>query len=280
MISLNLGMDYTGETIEIGEGVMGQVAKMLEPMVVDDYTHWDHHIPIYEHAHLHAVLTAPLLVGGRLLGVIGVGSSDPVRRYSQSDLTLLNLFAQQAAIAVENAHLFDEIQTQAITDELTGLYNRRGLFELGQREIERAARHQRPISVLMFDIDHFKQVNDQHSHAVGDQVLRHLASLCRGSLRKTDILGRYGGEEFAVLLLETGPERAFIIAERFRRAVETTLIETVQGPLMVTISCGVTSALEDIPELRVLLDQADTALYFAKQSGRNQTRRFIEVNND
>jgi len=277
MISLNLGIDFTGEIIEIGEGVMGQAAKTLQPQVVEDYSHWDQRIPIYERAKIHAALAAPLLVGGRLLGVIGVGSSDPARRYSQSDLNLLNLFAQQAAIAVENARLFDEIQTQAITDELTGMYNRRGLFELGQPEIERAARHLRPISVLLFDIDHFKQVNDLHSHAVGDQVLRHLAVMCRGSLRKTDILGRYGGEKFAVLLLETGPERALIIAERFRSAVETTLIETSQGPLWVTVSCGVTSAFGDIPELRVLLDQADTALYVAKQSGRNQTRCFDEV---
>jgi len=275
-LSLNLDVDYTGMIMDLGEGVMGRVAQTLEPMVVENYTHWDQRIPAYDGSVLSTVFAAPLLVGKRLLGVIGVGSTDPNRRISQSDLNLLNLFAQQAAIAVENARLFDEIQTQAITDELTGLYNRRGLFEIGQREIERAERHDRPISVLLFDIDHFKLVNDHHSHAVGDQVLRHLASLCRTSLRKTDILGRYGGEEFAIILQETGPDRAFIIAERFRRAVQSSQVETARGQLKITISCGVTSARGAIPELRVLLDQADTALYAAKQAGRNCTRRYYE----
>jgi diguanylate cyclase (GGDEF)-like protein len=213
------------------------------------------------------------------LGVIGVGTTDPKYRYNQSDLTLLNLFAQQAAIAVENARLFEEIKSRAVTDELTGLYNRRGLFELGKIEVERAIRYQRPLSVILFDIDHFKLVNDRYSHAVGDQVLRQLAELCRRTVRASDIVGRYGGEEFAVVLPETRLEEAQQVAERFRLAAEEITIPInnkmpTLGNLKVTISCGVMCAEHEIPELAVLIDRADTALYNAKMAGRNRTETF------
>jgi diguanylate cyclase (GGDEF)-like protein len=273
-ISSNLGSDFKGEWLSLGEGVMGHVAETLEPFVVDDYADWEGRSKRYDKIRLHAALAAPMVIGGRLLGVIGVGTNDPHRHYTSSDLTLLNLFAQQAAIAVENARLFDEIQTQAITDMVTGLYNRRGLFEIGMREILRSLRSDRPISVIMFDIDHFKRVNDRYSHAVGDQVLRWLAGMGSMSLRKTDILARYGGEEFAVLLPETKLEDALRIAERFRIAVAETPVETTHGSLHITISCGVTFATGEVPELAVLLDQADTALYLAKQAGRNRTEVF------
>jgi len=277
VVSYNLGMTGQDIHLERDEGIMGIVAKTLEPASVDDYVSWEGRSPHYTGVPLHAVAAAPLLIGGRLLGVLGIGTIDPTRRLSATDLTLLNLFAQQAAIAVENARLFETLQTQAITDPLTGLFNRRGLFDFGQHEIEIAIRKNRPFSVILFDIDHFKLVNDRHSHAVGDDVLLQLARRCSAILRRSDILGRYGGEEFAVLLPETELQDAIMIANRFRLVVSESPLDTRRGPIGITISCGVTTAIEEIPDLAVLLDQADTALYASKQAGRNQTTAFERI---
>lgn len=277
VVSHNLGMNGQEIHLSLDEGIMGSVAKTLEPTLVEDYMAWEGRSLQYTGVALHAVAAAPLIIGSRLLGVIAIGTIDPDRRLSASDIKLLNLFAQQAAIAVENARLFETLQVQAVTDPLTGLFNRRGLFDFGQHEIEVAIRKSRPFSVIMFDIDHFKLINDRLSHAAGDDVLCELALRCRSILRRSDILGRYGGEEFAVLLPETELDDAVLIADRFRLAVSERPVNTRRGPVDLTISCGVTTACEDIPELAVLLDQADTALYSAKQAGRNQTHAFEKL---
>jgi len=122
----------------------------------------------------------------------------------------------------------------------------------------------------MLDIDHFKQVNDIYSHAVGDQVLRALAETCRANLREVDLLGRYGGEEFAILLPETDVQGAEQVAERLRHEIASAPVMTRRGPITVTVSLGVTGALNGSSELAVLLDRADTAMYAAKQAGRDR----------
>jgi diguanylate cyclase (GGDEF)-like protein len=122
----------------------------------------------------------------------------------------------------------------------------------------------------MLDIDIFKRVNDIYSHAVGDQVLRALAKVCQENLREVDLLGRYGGEEFAILLPETDAQAAEQVAERLRQQIASTPVETPRGPISFTVSLGVTIALDGISELAVLLDRADTAMYAAKQAGRNR----------
>ncbi len=277
VVSRGLGGKFPGEWIAMGEGVMGKAAEKLELMIVEDYQSWEPRPGTNLADNLHAAMAAPLVIRGRLLGVIGVGTSRVDQRFNDFDLRLLSLFAGQAAIAVENARLFESLQTQAITDELTGLYNRRGLIELGRREALRAGRTKKPIAVMMFDIDHFKQVNDRFSHATGDRVLKMLAEQGRRCLRQTDVLGRYGGEEIAVVLPETSEQEAFQIAERFRQAAASASLETERGLVSVTLSCGISWAVEDIPELAVMLDRADTALYAAKQAGRDQTRLYREV---
>jgi diguanylate cyclase (GGDEF)-like protein/PAS domain S-box-containing protein len=270
VVSHNLGKDYTGARLTLGEGAMGKVAATRQPLFAENYQKWDGRSPQYGDAPLHAILAAPMLIRNRLVGVIGVGDSDPTRCFTPADLHLLTLFTQQAAIAVENARLFEETRRLAITDPLTGLYNRRGLFELGQREIDRVHRFHRPLAAIMLDIDIFKRVNDIYSHAVGDQVLRALAKVCQENLREVDLLGRYGGEEFAILLPETDAQAAEQVAERLRQQIASTPVETPRGPISFTVSLGVTIALDGISELAVLLDRADTAMYAAKQAGRNR----------
>ena len=186
------------------------------------------------------------------------------------------IFAGQVGLALQNARLFEEIQQLAMTDELTGISNRRFLTELGRREINRAQRFARPFSILFMDIDHFKVVNDTYGHAVGDQVLRFLAEYCQKNLREVDVFGKYGGEEFVVLLPETDTSEAVIIAERLRDKIKNEPIATTVGPLAITVSFGVASFSQAMHDFDMLLYQADMAMYAAKQAGRNQVCAYLQ----
>ncbi|HNB50408.1 MAG TPA: diguanylate cyclase [Anaerolineales bacterium] len=163
----------------------------------------------------------------------------------------------------------------ATIDPLTGLFNRRHYFHLAEAAFTRALYDTTSLCVLMFDIDHFKNVNDTYGHLIGDKVLIAAAQLIRNGLRTSDILGRYGGEEFAAILPETTLEQGHLVAERIRQSIESTPIETEKGPISITISGGVGLIFVDDSfstlTLNVLIDRADQALYQAKQAGRNRT---------
>jgi diguanylate cyclase (GGDEF)-like protein len=180
---------------------------------------------------------------------------------------LLLLGAQRVELELRDAK--DVLQTLASTDDLTGIHNRRALLERMESEITRARRYQSPLSVILFDLDHFKTVNDTHGHATGDQVLRSAVERCLGELRQHDAFGRLGGEEFAVLAPETGLEGAVELAERLRRKLATTPIPTESGPLEVTASFGVAVLPPERASREDLLRSADLAVYTAKSGGRN-----------
>lgn len=164
------------------------------------------------------------------------------------------------------------LERLAYTDGLTGLLNRRSFTELGTVEIRRAKRHQRPLALLMIDIDHFKKVNDTYGHHCGDDVIRALAGCCRSHLRKSDLIGRIGGEEFVAFLPETELRGAAGLAERLRKAIAESIVETDGNKIRYTISVGVAvlSAADD--GLETLLERSDVALYRAKNCGRNCVR--------
>jgi diguanylate cyclase (GGDEF)-like protein len=209
-------------------------------------------------------------VQDRDLGLLRL-DHDMAGSFSAHDIDRLRPFASAAAIALENARLFREVQRLATIDDLTGIYNRRALFEQAAREVQRAVRFAHPLSITMFDLDHFKQVNDTHGHAAGDQALRMVAQRCRESIRAVDILGRFGGEEFVVVLPETNTAGACLAAERVRRRIVDTPIVTDHGAIRVTCSLGVTS-LGPNDDFDTLLKRADQALYDAKAAGRNCVR--------
>jgi len=163
-----------------------------------------------------------------------------------------------------------KLRELATTDSLTGLHNRRRFLELSEREFTRSTRYERPLAMFMIDIDHFKNVNDTHGHDVGDEVLRSLAEISIMALRKADIVGRLGGEEFGVLLPETELEAAIEVADRLRLSVERTNISTNAGELNITVSIGVATMPPKTRSTQALLKRADIALYDAKQSGRNR----------
>src|SRR5438128_2355344 len=217
-----------------------------------------------------AALVVPLISRGEVVGLVTL-ESNKTGAYDEEKARLAMSFTQPAVIAVENARLFDEVQRLATLDGLTGTHNRRHFMELAQLQFESARRFAQPLTAIMIDVDRFKQVNDTLGHAVGDQVLRAVAERVRNTLRTVDILGRTGGEEFAVLLPGTGRKAASsVLAERIRRAVGDGAVHTESGPVHVPIRPGVASAGPDCPDLAALLRAADAALYEAKQGGRNR----------
>lgn len=173
--------------------------------------------------------------------------------------------------ALTNAHKYDAIRRQVVNDHLTGLYNRRYFMNRAAEEVERSLRHQAPLSVLMIDIDHFKDFNDTYGHATGDRVLQTVARAMKDVLRKPDVCSRHGGEEFAVLLPNTPGDNAYFVADRVRRTLSGTRYTGLGLPpeVNITISVGVATCPRDATVLDELMELADKALYQAKAGGRD-----------
>lgn len=180
------------------------------------------------------------------------------------------LFLNTTRIEHELKDSREELRALALTDPLTGVRNRRALYNSAQHEIARAARSGEPVTLLMIDVDHFKKVNDRHGHPVGDQALRQVAAAITRTLRASDIVTRFGGEEFAVLLIEAPAEMALATAERLRAAIAAEEIRAPDGPVRVTVSIGVAAAKGAAIDFEALIRNADDALYRAKHAGRNQ----------
>jgi diguanylate cyclase (GGDEF)-like protein len=187
----------------------------------------------------------------------------------ESDLPTVSLFASQVAAALQNANLLTEVGRLAITDELTGIFNRRHFFEMAEQKFAHAQKNNHPLSVLIVDIDHFKQFNDCYGHVVGDQVLREAARLMCTAMRESDIIGRYGGEEFSIILPDTTKKAAVYVAERLISQVSDVPIETEAGKLTIQLSIGVGGMSKETPTLHSLIVRADQAMYLAKSAGRN-----------
>ena len=220
------------------------------------------------HDHIRSWLGVPLIAQERTIGLLAIDSSE-ANHFTEENINLAEKFASQVAVVLENARLFKETQTQAITDALTGVYNRRGLHQLGDFELRRARRINRSFCIMIFDIDHFKRINDHYGHKAGDQVLQKLAEQCQKTSRTVDLISRYGGEEFVILLPETNLESACRVAERLRQSIMNEPFPTDAGALRITISIGVAEARE-IDTLHTLIERADVALYKAKETGRNR----------
>jgi diguanylate cyclase (GGDEF)-like protein len=167
----------------------------------------------------------------------------------------------------------------AMTDPLTNLYNRRYFMQRGSEEFKRSWRTSQPLSLLMLDIDHFKKVNDTHGHEAGDMALQQIAAALKSSLRETDILGRMGGEEFAVLLPNTLAKDAGVLAERIRQSVENLLFLVPGASLTITISIGVAMIADEMSDMDDMLRNADAAMYKAKHRGGNRVMQYDDILN-
>jgi diguanylate cyclase (GGDEF)-like protein len=222
-------------------------------------------------------INVPLMLRGKLVGFLSMGNQ-MAQAYHDPEISLANSFADQVSIAIENARLFKEIQDLAITDGLTGLFNRRHFYQMANLEFQRSSRYNRPLSLLMIDVDLFKRINDTYGHLVGDKVLNNVAQKCLLKVRGGDLAGRYGGEEFSLLLPETNEASALALAERLRATIAETPLVIGQGQVKITVSIGVAQKDSECNNLEELLRRSDEALYIAKNAGRNCVRVWSDQN--
>lgn len=220
---------------------------------------------------IRSYIGAPIHFKGKTLGFLNLDASTP-NFFQTIHLSRLQAFADQAAVAIQNAQMYEEKQRLAITDSLTGLYNRRFFFTVLENEVERSKRYEKDLSLIMMDIDHFKQVNDIFGHQVGDNVLKSVVDMSLENLRKMDVMCRFGGEEFIILLPETARHDAVLAAVRICRKIEAANLQTPKGDVSVTVSIGVTGLNESTASLDDLISVVDDALYKAKEAGRNCVR--------
>jgi diguanylate cyclase (GGDEF)-like protein len=261
--------------VPLGASAAGRAAQSGEPVHVADVASSDvyrkgEHL---EREGLRSLLSLPLLVRGRCIGVMTFYHRQP-RGYDEEELRFLMTFAGTVSIAVDNARLYGEQARLAVTDGLTGLYNHQHFHEALAAEVGRARRYGQPLSLVLVDIDHFKQYNDAWGHQAGDALLRELAGVFRSAARQNDLVARYGGEEFAFLLPQTDKRQATALAKRLCRAVLRRRYEggeALPGGRL-TISLGVASYPEDVGLPHELVTRADQALYRAKSLGRNQVQ--------
>jgi diguanylate cyclase (GGDEF)-like protein len=216
---------------------------------------------------VESLICAPLIYEGRVRGVITLSKLGS-EQFDENSLRLLEIIAAQTAIAFDRARLYTELRTEAVTDPLTRLYNRRYLLERLSEERSRARRNQHPLLVLLLDLDRFKTVNDRYGHDAGDVVLVELARLLRGVMRAEDVLARYGGEEFCVLLPELSLEEGLVLAERLRAIVATHAFPAAAGVGQVTVSVGL-AAFDPAETGTDVVSRADRAMYAVKAAGGN-----------
>ncbi|MCP4129442.1 MAG: diguanylate cyclase [bacterium] len=223
---------------------------------------------------IHSILCIPIIVGSgiepELVGLLYLENNLAAKAFTENIIETLEIICLSASGRLE-------LSKEAAIDGLTGLYNRKNFDYLLHQEIVTARRRENKLSLIMIDIDHFKSFNDTWGHQVGDLVLKEVAAAIKNNCRESDIVARYGGEEMAVILPEIGPDQALVIAEKIRIKVETLIIdhpEENKPQLQVTISLGVSSLSEQVPDKEKLVKAADDALYISKQEGRNRVSLF------
>ena len=261
--------------MELKQGDKSQTGYTIlrgEPVLVQDYNKLTEFSvpPLVSRFKIASGLSVPMLSRGKVIGAM-LAHAKTSCHFNQEAIPILSLIANQTAITVDKIRLHNETEQFAFTDELTGLYNRRHFIKMAEGEVDRAIRYKHSLAYIMFDLDRFKQVNDTYGHPAGDQVLKTVASLVRQELRDIDLLGRYGGEEFVILLPETNLRGAREVAERLRKQVARTQITIAQGKISITISLGVSIVSPECNSLTQLIEASDKALYAAKEGGRNQT---------
>ncbi len=232
-----------------------------------------------------SVALLPLVRYGRLIGSLNIGSFKRDRFVRGVRTDFLEHYAAVVAICIENGINLERLKRQGLTDTLTAINNRRFFDQRLSEEMERVERSGEPLSAMLLDVDLFKSINDTYGHQVGDEVLREVAALIRTQLRGSDVLSRYGGEEFAALLAKTGSEEAEEVAERVRQSIEARQFEVAgHEAFSVTISIGVVTLRvepkegnESLPT-DLLIGYADKALYRAKETGRNRVVSGGEIN--
>jgi diguanylate cyclase (GGDEF)-like protein len=250
--------------LNIGEGVIGLAAenKMLvsrTSQVSDAYDGID--------------IGVPILFKERLLGVIGLGK---IKEKGGNEKRFISMIADLAGVSLQSSSYLKIVKEEASTDSLTGLHNRRYLFETAKEVTQKAIAHHSPVSVFIFDIDHFKRYNDINGHAEGDRILVELSRLLKENSRGTDVVARFGGEEFIVLMPDTDKDSSLRYAEKIRKVIEEYPFNhrEKQPSGYISISGGIAAFPFDGNSLSAVIRRADEALYESKRSGRNRVMRY------
>lgn len=267
-------------TFKLGEGVCGKVAEAGEAAMIQDVSK-EKDFLYYKgkEKNIGSFYSTPLKAReGKVIGVLNV-HKEKRGAFRDKDLLVYNAVAMHIAQALENSRLFQETQDKAITDDLTGLYSRRYFMEIMGKEVSKAKRNGTSFSLLMFDVDHFKKVNDTFGHLVGDDVLRSLSASLQKNTRQEDVLARYGGEEFVILLPGIKLDDAEYVAQKLRRGVKKDVSVDIDGqpPYPVTISGGVSCYPGCGMSIEEIIDAADKALYTAKSEGRDRISNAAEI---
>ncbi|GAA3973861.1 diguanylate cyclase [Allohahella marinimesophila] len=289
-VQLSRPIDFSSDQ-SLPTTILQYVARTREPVILGETMPSSQFSsdPYLQHKQPASVLCAPILRRSTILGMIYLENSLASNAFTPEHMQTIQFLAAQTAISLENASLYSHLEARvaqrtrelneanekltylATTDSLTQAFSRHHFLELATQELHRTLRFNRPLVIMMIDIDHFKKINDTYGHAVGDQALLMVASIIRQGLRDLDIFGRLGGEEFAVLVPETTLEEGLQLAERLRALVEKTAIESPPHSFHVTISIGLSAALGPDATIISLLQQADKGLYKAKRNARNRT---------
>ncbi|HNW33350.1 MAG TPA: diguanylate cyclase [Candidatus Ozemobacteraceae bacterium] len=258
-----------------GKGIAGMVLASGKPIVCRDCAGDDRFKKYEADAGVETPLflcTVPLIVQGKTIGVINLADRSDPENFGDADLELLMAIANQLAVSIENAKLHE----LAITDGLTGLFIHRYFQIKLDDEMKAARRYDTPLSLIIFDIDHFKKFNDTFGHQQGDRVLKETARLVKESVRGTDLACRYGGEEFALILPHTTAEQAMIFAERLRKRIAANEMRCEETKMQVTISIGIAEFPRMASDKTSLIKKADQALYSCKNKGRNCVQIFSD----
>ena len=264
--------DVSTFRIRMGEGIAGWVAETGRPTIVNNVAKDPRFAGKFDkntRFSTRSVMCAPLISRGRTIGVVEIinrlGGS-----FTRGDLQMLLTLVEPCAISIENAILFQKTEQLTITDDLTKLFNSRYLNLYIGREIKRCKRHEIPLSIIFLDLDGFKGVNDQYGHLAGSRTLTEVGSILVQAVRESDILARYGGDEFVVVLPETPPDGALVIAERIRKAIDGHRFLESQGlNAHISASFGIASYPDHALTPEGLIQKADQAMYRVKEQNKN-----------
>lgn len=277
-ILIDQGERYPSQTVPADKGFAGLVIKTKQPLLIEDLPVQRKTLPaqgmiIGQEKPSVSWLGVPMIAGGELMGVIAVASYKAYAFNEQDQALLLNV-ANQAAIAVDNAKHHASVEEQARRDSLTGVFNHGYFLQRLDEEIEQARDNEKPLSLIMLDIDYFKEYNDQHGHVIGDEVLRLTVEAIRAHIKTVDIVGRWGGEELGVILTGATTDQAMQVAERIRKTLTQMPLVADTGLSLSkpTVSQGIASYPEHAMTCAQLVISADQALYQAKEAGRDQVR--------
>jgi len=249
-----------------GEGIAGRVYTTAKPIVVNNIKEDDVFIDP-EKSYVRSIACIPMVVFSDVIGVINVTNKRHGKEFTDEDVEMLQAIADQAAVAINKAQLWD----MAVTDSLTGLYVRRYFMVKLQEELHRAERYNNILSIVMADLDRFKNINDTYGHDAGDRVLKAIGKFLQQNIRDVDVIARYGGEEFVLMIPEAANDAAHSLSERLRKNLSEMKIEDFPS---ITISLGIATYPYDGADPVELIKKADAAMYAAKRAGRNQVVKY------